>query len=164
MTMNLSKTLWAIFVAAAISICSGLCAMAQTTATKSLPQPQENLRKTRPVGTVKGTVHIKNVYGNNLGDFGCKNLIVHINPLGHNPPKWRRSRIGSGNFATRKCTYVIENVPSGESFGISIKADFPKPCDQRVFKPDASFPTTIKTGQTLIYNLGVSELSCAVVK
>jgi hypothetical protein len=127
-------------------------------------QATENERKIKTVGTVKGTIHIKSVSGNNLGDFGCKNLIVQILPLGENPPKWRLSKIGSGNFSTGKCSYWIPNVPSDVSFGISLKAEFPKGCDQKVFKPDASFPTKIKTGETLTYNLGVSQLTCSVVK
>jgi hypothetical protein len=131
---------------------------------KSFAQAGENERKIKAVGTVKGTIHIKSVYGNNLGDFGCKNLVVRILPLGEDPLTWRRSRTGTGNFSTRKCSYSIPNVPSGVSFGISLKAEFPKGCDQKVFKPDASFPTKIKTGETLTYNLGVSALACAVVK
>lgn len=133
-------------------------------AAKSLVQAVENGRKIKAVGTVKGTIYIKNVSGNNLGDFGCRNLIVHINPLGGNPPKWRLSRIGTGDFSTRKCSYSIQNVPSAESFGISLRADFPNACDQKVFKADAGFPTKIKTGETLTYNLGVSQISCTLAK
>ena len=127
-------------------------------------QAVENGRKIKAVGTVKGTIYIKNVSGNNLGDFGCRNLIVHINPLGGNPPKWRLSRIGTGDFSTRKCSYSIQNVPSAESFGISLRADFPNACDQKVFKADAGFPTKIKTGETLTHNLGVSQISCTLAK
>lgn len=131
---------------------------------KSFGQIGENERKIKAVGTVKGTIYIKNVSGNNLGNFVCRNLIVHINPLGGNPPKWRRSRIGTGDFSTRKCSYSIEDVPSGESFSISLRAEFPKACDQKVFKGDASFPTKLKTAETLTYNLSVSQITCAVAK
>jgi hypothetical protein len=133
-------------------------------AINSFAQATENERKIKLVGTVRGTIHIKSVHGNNLADFGCKNLVVSILPLGENPPRWRLSRIGTGDFSTRKCSYSIQNVPSGVSFGISLKAEFPKGCDQKVFKPDATFPTKIKTAETLTYDLGVSELACTVAK
>src|SRR5688500_18030470 len=47
-------------------------------------------------GAVKGTIYIQNVSGNNLQNFGCKNLAAIIYPLSA-PPKWRRSRIGTGD-------------------------------------------------------------------
>ncbi len=114
-------------------------------------------------GVVKGTIYIKNVSGNNLGNFRCSNLVAIIYPLA-NPPKWRRSRKGTGDFSKRECSFSITDVPAGESFTVSLKAEFPDSCDQKIFDTHVSFPMKIKPQETLTYHFTVTKISCSVVK
>ncbi|MCA1623262.1 MAG: hypothetical protein LC768_04315 [Acidobacteria bacterium] len=114
-------------------------------------------------GVVKGTIYIKNVSGNNLGNFRCRNLAAIIYPLGGSP-KWRRSRIGTGDFSKRKCLYSISDVPAGASFTISLMAEFPNSCDQKTFDTHVSFPMEIKPQETLTYDFTVTKISCTVLK
>lgn len=114
-------------------------------------------------GVVKGTIYIKNVSGNNLGNFRCSNLVAIIYPLSA-PPKWRRSRKGTGDFSKRKCSFSISDVPAGESFTVSLKAEFPDSCDQKTFDTHVSFPMEIKPQETLTYHFTVTKISCTVLK
>jgi len=114
-------------------------------------------------GVVNGTIYVQNVSGNNLGNFRCSNLVAIIYPLG-NQPKWRRSRKGTGDFSKRKCSFSISDVPAGENFTISLKAEYPNSCDQKTFDTHVSFPMEIKPQETLTYHFTVTKISCSVVK
>lgn len=114
-------------------------------------------------GTVKGTIVIKEISGNNLGNFNCSNLRVTVSEIGGNE-KWARSRTAGGNIRTQKCSYLIPNVPSEDQFIVGIAAQFPKGCDLKIFKVENSLPTKIKGGETFTYHLVITQIKCEIVK
>lgn len=114
-------------------------------------------------GTVKGTVVIKQMSGNNLGNFGCSNLRVTVSSL-NVKEKWSRSRTTGGNIRTLRCSFQVTGVPSEDQFIVSVAANFPKGCDLKVFKVEGSFPTKIKGGETLTYDPVVTQIKCEIVK
>ncbi len=117
------------------------------------------------LGTVKGTIFIKNVSGNNLGNFTCANLTVTVSDLESPPEKrWKKTTTATGDFSTRKCAYKVLRVPANKSFTASVSANFPNGCDHKSFQADALFPTKINSYQTLTFNFTITKISCTVVK
>lgn len=135
-----------------------LCASA---AAQQIEGKKEKLRLL--TGTVKGTVVIKEMSGNNLGNFGCSNLRVNVSSL-NVKEKWSRSRTAGGNIRTLKCAFQVTGVPSEDQFIVSVAANFPKGCDLKIFKAESSFPTKIKGGETLTYDQIVTQIKCEIVK
>jgi hypothetical protein len=75
-----------------------------------------------------------------------------------------RSRAVAGNIKNMKCSYLIPNVPAEDQFVIGIAANFPKGCDQKIFKFDNALPTKIKGSETFVYDLVVTQIKCDIVK
>jgi len=116
-------------------------------------------------GMVKGTIFIKNVSGNNMGNFACENLTITLADLKSPAEKrWKLTTTATGDFSTRKCSYKFARVLANNSFTAGISAQFPNGCDQKSFAANASFPMEVKSFQTLTYNFTVTKISCTIVK
>jgi hypothetical protein len=117
-------------------------------------------------GTVKGVIEIRNITGNTLGNFACKNLKISVH-LMHSEAgelKWVRTSTASGIFSNRQCSFTIPNVPAGSAFVVSVTPEFPRGCGQSTFKATSSFPMEVKAQQELIYNVFVQEIGCIMIK
>ena len=121
---------------------------------------------TKMPGVVKGEILIKEIGGNNLGNFGCSNLVVGINRIdAKRPYDWERTGSATGDISTKRCTYTISNVPAHGRFVAVIGANFPNGCDQKLFDATTSFPMQLKKGgEVLVYNFAVSRISCVMLK
>lgn len=116
-------------------------------------------------GTMKGTIFIKSVSGNNLGKFTCANLTVTVSDLESPAEKrWKKTVAATGDFSTRKCAYKVLRVPQNNSFTASVTADFQGGCDQKSFEANALFPTKIKSYKPLVFDFTVTKISCSIVK
>ncbi len=119
----------------------------------------------RQRGTVKGTIIIKNVSGNNLGNFGCDDISVTLSDLtAPQDKRWQLKTTATGDFSTRKCAYKIARVPADNSFSAAVSPQFPGGCDQKSFQTSASFPMKVSPYQTLTYDFTVTKISCTLVK
>ena len=122
--------------------------------------PDNRPTNIRP-GAVVGEIHIKEVSGNNLGNFSCGNLTVSASKLSGG---WKRTATATGNFAGRRCSFHVANVPAGEPFVAVLTADFPNGCDEKKFETTTSFPMTVKGREQLKYSFSVSRIRCVLVK
>ena len=112
-------------------------------------------------GAVYGEILIKEVSGNNVGNFPCANLTVYVSKL---EGGWQRSAKAIGNFSARRCSFRIPNVPAGEAFVAVLKAQFPNACDEQKFETTTSFPMKLKGREQLKYDFSVSRIRCVLVK
>ncbi len=117
-------------------------------------------------GVVKGEILIKEIGGNNLGKFGCSNIVVGINRIdAKRPYDWKRGGTATGDISTKQCSFSVPNVPAYGTFVAVISAKFPNGCDQKIFNATTSFPMQLKKGgEVLVYNFAVSKISCVMVK
>lgn len=112
-------------------------------------------------GSVYGEIMIKEVSGNHLGNFSCGNMTAHVSKIGGG---WQRKATATGQFAGRRCSFRIANVPAGEQFVAVLTAQFPNGCDQKTFETTTSFPMELKSREQLRYNFSVSRIRCVLVK
>ena len=131
-------------------------AMAAAVAAQQLGR-QQILRS----GSVYGEIMIKEVSGNNIGNFSCANLTVNANKL---QGGWNRKATATGSFAGRRCSFRISNVPAGEVFVAVLTAEFPNGCDEKKFETTTSFPMELKSREQLKYNFSVARIRCVLVK
>jgi hypothetical protein len=121
--------------------------------------------RTTPVplpGAVHGDIVIKEVSGNNIGNFACGNLTVYVSKLGGSG--WQRHGTATGNFGSRRCSFKVSNVPAGEPFVAVLKAEFPHGCDEKKFETTTSFPMKLKGREQMRYNFAVARIRCVLVK
>lgn len=113
-------------------------------------------------GSVYGDIVIKEVSGNHIGNFSCSNLTVYVSKLSENG--WKRKATATGNFSARRCSFRVANVPAGETFIASVKAEFPNGCDEKKFETTTSFPMRLKGREQLRYGFAVMRIRCVLVK
>ena len=113
-------------------------------------------------GSVRGQITIKQVSGNNLGDFGCSNISVSASGLGKGA--WSRSVGSHGKFSDRVCEYSLPRVPANVPFTVTLAGNFPRGCDLKVFKSDSSFPMTVKSRGSITFNPTIQQITCTIVK
>jgi len=123
-------------------------------------------QKKVPLGTLSGTITIKELSGNNLGGFGCSNINVHLASLIRTGPPytWSMKAPASGDVRSGRCRYSIPNVRSGSDFTVGLTASFPRSCDLKVFKADSSFPLKLSPKRVLVYSPAVQQVTCTIVK
>jgi hypothetical protein len=116
-------------------------------------------------GTVKGSINIENMSGNNLGNFACSNLAVGVQSVGKKRPfTWSERSRAEGQIKTKRCDYTVPNVRANSMFTLSVTADFPNSCDLKTFKTSSSFPMKISDGQVMRYEPIVYQVACTLVK
>ena len=116
-------------------------------------------------GTVRGTLAIKKMSGNDLAGFGCSNISVSATSLNRKRPhSWQVSRKALGDIKSGNCRYVIGDVRLNSQFTVTLTADLPQACDLRIFKPERSFPMKIVSSRPFEYNASVLEIACTQVK
>ena len=124
---------------------------------------RENNRKIIAAGSVGGTILIKEVSGNNVGNFTCCRIKVVASTLSGD--SWSKTVSATGNFSSRRCYFNITGIPAGKGFTLNIPTpEFPKACDEKKFEVSSvSFPMTVKTGEKLGYNFTITRIRCVLI-
>ena len=127
---------------------------------------EADAQKKLAVGTLSGTITIKELSGNNLGGFGCSNISVHLASLIRtgSPYTWSMKMPASGDVRSGKCRYSFSNVRAGSDFTVGLTANFPRSCDLKVFKSDSSFPLELSGKTGLVYSPTVQQVTCTLLK
>jgi hypothetical protein len=150
--------------ALAIAVMVILPAGSQSAPAGAAPQEaRENNRKISATGSISGTIVIKEVSGNNIGNFTCDRIKVLVRERGAGG--WSKTVAATGNFSTRRCSYNITGIPAEMSFALGIPTpEFPKGCDEKKFELGFQpFPMTVKTGAKRTYNLTITRIRCVLV-
>ena len=122
---------------------------------------KDNRTITQQPGAVNGEIAIKEVSGNNVGNFSCANLTIRAAKL---EGGWHRTAKSTGNFSLKRCSFHISNVPAGETFVVALNAQFPNSCDEKKFETTTSFPMKLKPREQLKYDFIVSRIRCVLAK
>jgi len=128
---------------------------------------QQKIRYNGPTATVKGTIYIKGVSGNNVGKLSCENLRVLMRMEGRDErgTKWTEVRTaqGKGDFSKGKCSYSITVFAN---FDIYPRIGAPAmPCDQKSLEAyDPQVVLSVKPEQTFTFNFSIKKVTCTVLK
>jgi hypothetical protein len=123
--------------------------------------------------TIKGTIHVPPASATGpLSSFNCNNIVVGATSLATNPPpsggsfsspKWQRSVVATGNFASGTCSYNI-TVPGGSAFWFTAGGHGNFQCDFVGVLTSGPNPSiTVPYGTTKTHDLTVTGLTCEIV-
>jgi len=117
-------------------------------------------------GTIKGTIYIKELSGNNAYKLTCQNFVVIMKwTIPGGPPRTVVEKTqGEGDFSKRKCSYSI-SVHADRSIEPSIKADNSMPFDQKSLEAyDPNLKLKVKPNKMFAFNFTVKKISCVLLK
>jgi len=125
------------------------------------PTPARNVRKAA-VGFIKGVLYIANLKSDVSLD--CKDIEVEARQL--DGQKVLRKAVSYGGLQNKQCRYYLENVPAGPEFQLNVvkPKNMEDNCSQHSFEADGTLPMKIKTGQHLVRDLTIRNITCTVVK
>ena len=127
------------------------------------PAPMPAGRQRATVGYVSGTLFISNLKSDVSLD--CKSLVVEARQVG-GAQKLLGKATAYGDIAKKSCRYSVGAVTAGTAFQLIVlePQKFKDKCDQKKFVADGTLPITLKSGEKLVRDITIRDISCTIVK